>query len=445
MAIALIEHSQMFRSELAGFEPSLLSGEDCRVLAEELARTEKACAAARARAAVRVEACGSFRTSGFGDAAGWLARSSGSSHGQANAELNTATALARCPETEAALVAGQLSLAQAGEIARTEAACPGSEAELVALAQETGLAVLREQARKLRLEAISVEELAARQRKARSVRHWRDELGMLRFSVAFEPTVGLPILSRLEAETDRVRREARRTSLDEPREAHAADALASMLSGVGRAKGNATRADVVFVCDIRAYRRGRAKAGEQCHVVGGGPVPVTAVNEAAAGGFVKGVVHDGDRIQTVAHFGRRRGAELLDTLDPDADTTAEFVEAVACAGVEIDTVVLPGRRSSAELRTALELGRPPGFGGAVCVEPGCGRRYGLEWDHVDPVNNRGPTSFANLQPRCWPCHRAKTERDRQAGLLGAWTPECLDRPPRRLPRKAGLSPVGGPS
>lgn len=93
-----------------------------------------------------------------------------------------------------------------------------------------------------------------------------------------------------------------------------------------------------------------------------------------------------------------------------------FVKAVTHDGVRIDTVVHYGRHISAEVRSALELGDPPGFEGAVCVD--CGRRYRLEWDHLDPVANNGPTSFENLKGRCWPCHRAKTERDRKAGLLG---------------------------
>lgn len=46
------------------FDPALFSGDDCRVVAEELARTEKACAAGRALAAARVAECGSFRQGG---------------------------------------------------------------------------------------------------------------------------------------------------------------------------------------------------------------------------------------------------------------------------------------------------------------------------------------------------------------------------------------------
>jgi hypothetical protein len=139
----------------------------------------------------------------------------------------------------------------------------------------------------------------------------------------------------------------------------------------------------VIVADVRALARGRPEAGEPCQVVGGGPVPVSVVRSALEDAFVKLVTHDGVRIREVVHVGRK----------------------------------LP-----AVLRTALELGAPPRFDGVACVEEGCGRRLGLEWDHVDPVANGGVTSVDNVEPRCRPCHRAKTERDRAAGLLGAKGP-----------------------
>ncbi|MGQ0521463.1 MAG: HNH endonuclease signature motif containing protein [Actinomycetota bacterium] len=377
MSTPVLELSTSLRAELSRFEPDLMSGEDCRKLAEDLARTEKACAAARARAAARVSDCGTFRTAGFGDAAEWLSRTTGTSRGEAAAQLKTVSALGSCPHTAAAALAGELSLAQAGEIARTEAECPGAESDLVVLARGSGLAALRDEGRKRRLGAIPAEELAARQRKARTFRHWRDELGMVRFSGALEPVVGVPIVHRIDAECDRIRRAARREGSVEPREAFAADAFAKLLSGQGTP--SARRADVVFVCDLRAYRRGHAEEGEQCHVIGGGPVPVSAVRDAIDDAFVKAVTHDGVRIDTVVHYGRHIGAAL---------------------------------------RTALDLGHAPDFEGAVCATPGCGWRWGLEWDHVDPVANGGPTSFANLEGLCPPCHRAKTEADRRAGLLG---------------------------
>ncbi|HEX7166467.1 MAG TPA: HNH endonuclease signature motif containing protein [Acidimicrobiales bacterium] len=94
-----------------------------------------------------------------------------------------------------------------------------------------------------------------------------------------------------------------------------------------------------------------------------------------------------------------------------------FVKAVVHDGVDVRSVAHLGRHIKAELRTALELGAPPGFDGVACVEAGCRWRRGLEWDHVDPVANGGETSLANLVPRCWPHHVEKTERDRRAGLL----------------------------
>ncbi|MBO0730948.1 MAG: HNH endonuclease, partial [Acidimicrobiaceae bacterium] len=157
--------------------------------------------------------------------------------------------------------------------------------------------------------------------------------------------------------------------------AHAADAVAQMLAGSGR--GRSPRADMVVVVDLNAFRRGHAHPGEPCHIIGGGPIPVDIAREISRDAFLKMAFHDGVNIHTVTHFGRH----------------------------------IP-----AEVRTALELGSAPTFEGARCTD--CGRRWGLEWDHVDPVANHGPTTYINLKPRCWPCHHDKTERDRQAGLLG---------------------------
>jgi 5-methylcytosine-specific restriction endonuclease McrA len=47
----------------------------------------------------------------------------------------------------------------------------------------------------------------------------------------------------------------------------------------------------------------------------------------------------------------------------------------------------------------------------------CGNRFRTEFDHVEPRAARGPASTGNLDPRCWRCHRVKTERDRRAGKL----------------------------
>jgi hypothetical protein len=364
--------AKALREALSGFEPGLYSGADCAAVVEELAATEKACAAARTRAALRATDCGAHKDKGFADGADWLARASGTSSGEARAALETTKALEDLPHTRAAVDEGQLSLGQAHEIARTEKQCPGSEKEMVELAKKESLRTLKEQGRKRRHDAIDPDKLHDAQQAARRFRHWRDDLGMVAFTGALPPEVGIPIMNRLNAETDRIRRPA--GSRQESREAHAADALVKLLTGTGTGKPHS--ADLVIVCDLRAYRRGHAHAGEPCHILGGGPLPVSVVRELERDAFLKAVLHDGVQIHAVAHL---------------------------------------GRHLKAELRTALSLGAPPAFDGVTCAQ--CDRRYGLQWDHVDPCANGGSTAFDNLQPLCWPHHQEKTERDRKAGLL----------------------------
>jgi hypothetical protein len=211
---------------------------------------------------------------------------------------------------------------------------------------------------------------------------------MIRFRGALPPDTGVPFVNRLDKETDRQWRIARREGRREARSVLAADAFVELLSPAaepadGTSKPPPRSAEVVVVCDLNAYRRGHTHAGEVCHIVGGGPIPVSVARELAKDAFLKAVLHDGVNIHTVAHFGRHRPARL---------------------------------------ETALMLGAPPEFEGVTCTQIGCDRRYGLEWDHVDPCANGGETSLANLKPECKPHHWEKTERDREAGLLGRSPP-----------------------
>lgn len=313
----------------------------------------------------------------------WLARASGSSANGAKAALDTAAALDSQPKAKVALENGELSLAQARELVKTEAACPGSVAGLLDVAKSQSLKTLKEEARDRRVRAIDPEELHALQHAAQTFRHWRTSLGMVAFAGELPPEIGVPIMNRLDAETDRLWQRARREAkgfsggtMPERRSTIAAEALVRLVETGG--KGRSHSADLVIVCDLRAYRRGHALDGEPCHIVGGGPIPVSLAWELGRDAFLKAVLHDGVKIDTIVHFGRRYPAVL---------------------------------------RTALQLGAPPTFDGNTCSAPGCDRRYHLERDHIDPVANGGETSVGNIGPLCWPHHRIKTERDRKAGLL----------------------------
>ncbi len=276
-----------------------------------------------------------------------------------------------------ALVAGEVSLAQASEIASV----PEHEVELLEMAGRSSLAASQEEARNRRPATIPPEELHAQRQGAREFVHSKDRLGMTCFRGALSPEVGVPFANRMDAETDRVRRAARREGREVTRAQCAADAFERLVNTKG--KGKARAPDMVIVTDLRAYRRGHAHPGEVSHIVGGGPIPVRIARELAKDTFLKVVLHDGVQIHTVKRFGRYRPAEL---------------------------------------GTALQLGAPPDFDGVTCAELGCDRRYSLQFDHVDPVANHGPTSAANLEPLCVPHHREKTERDREAGLLSGRPP-----------------------
>src|SRR5439155_20310576 len=133
----------------------------------------------------------------------WLALVSGTSTIEADRDLATVERVHDLVDTREALVRGELSLDQADEIAKTEQVCPGSEGDMLGAARNEPLRALKDRGRKTRAAVLDPEELHERQHKARTFRHWRDELGMVRISGAVVPEVGIPVVNRLDAETDR--------------------------------------------------------------------------------------------------------------------------------------------------------------------------------------------------------------------------------------------------
>jgi hypothetical protein len=414
---SLVEAVDVLHAALVSFQPETYSGEHCATLVEKLAALENVSAFARVSAAARAGECGVHRERDFADVSDWMARATGSTAGSAKAALEIVAALESQPEAKAALQAGDLSFAQAHELIKTEAAVPGSTAEMLDVAKTESFRTLKEKARDRRVRAIDPEELHRRQHAAMHHRTWINALGNVAYAGELPPELGIPFKNQLDAETDRLwlkayqhakhqdaiqqdladstvvanfpddtssrslgatpRTAGYRRAKALNRSALAAQAFVRLIEN-GAGKGKANRADMVIVCDLRAYRRGHAHDGEPCHIIGGGPIPVTLAKELGRDAFLKAVLHTGTELHTIAHFGRRWPALL---------------------------------------RTALDLGAPPDFNGSVCAAPGCDRQYHLQDDHIDPVANGGPTSYANRQPMCPADHRIKTEQDRKAGLL----------------------------
>jgi len=369
--VALVDE---LRAQVATIDPALIPGEECASLAEQLARAATVCEAASARVFARAVECGARGEEGDASALEWMARVRGTTASAVRRELETTAAAESHSEVRDAVAAGAVSLAQAAEVL----ALPEHTAELLEVARSSGLRAVRDRARTRRCEGIPPEELHAKQRDAREFKHWRDELGMVRFRGALPPETGIVFVNRVDREYDRQWRAARREQRNESRERLMADAFVEV-TRPDSGKAGRGQIDLVLVCDLNAYRRGHTHDGEVCHIVGGGPIPVKVAQALEQDAFLKAVIHDGVNVHTVAHFGRHRPAHL---------------------------------------ETALRLGAPPDFEGITCREEGCDRRYGLEIDHVDPCANGGPTSLGNLGPECKPHHRNKTERDRKAGLLG---------------------------
>ena len=371
----LVEASRALREALRCFDPGLFSGTECAQIADELATSEKACSTGRLLAAARAVALGAHREDGVADPVAWVARQAGTTGHQAREALELARALDTHPETKEALLSGTVSVAQAREIAKAGSDMPDQERDLLEVAKHADLGKLREAVRNRTFASTSPEQLHRRQVAARRFRHWRDALGMVCFDGALPPETGLPFVTRIEREAARRHRLSKQAGAPERFESHAADALVALHEAEGDGR-RSPRADLVIVCDLYAWRRGHAHEGEPCHLIGGGPIPVDVAKQLAADAFLKVVLHDGVDIHKVHHA---------------------------------------GRRYTAELRTALDIGPAPAFDGRSCVD--CRRTWGLEYDHDDPIAHTGPTSYANVKPRCRPCHAEKTERDRAAGLL----------------------------
>ncbi len=363
METGILAAIEGLEKENAGLQPELLTTAHTRELMANYARAEKLVAFGLAALSRKL-------------ADSEVAQLTGSSIAKARGVVATGKVMAASAELAEAMQQGDISLDQASEIAKAEESAPGAAGELVSVAQSEPFHVLRDKARKTKLEAEQHQGLAERQHAARSARSHSDELGMVHIHMELEPHVGSPIVARAEAEAQRLARKAKAGGEKEAFERHLADAYAALLSGSG--KGRAKRPELVVLVSHEVAKRGwtDVKEGEVCKIPGVGPVSPQVAREIAQDAFLNGVFYDGVDLRNFKRW---------------------------------------SRNPTVEVRTALELGEPPDFDGVVCVD--CGNRFKMEFDHVEPRVALGPSSTGNLKPRCYRCHQAKTERDRKAGKL----------------------------
>lgn len=357
----------------ADLQPELVTAQHARELLKLYALAEKLVAFGVAALARKI------------DDSSEVARATGSSIGKAKAVVLTGKAAAASEDLASAMQHGEISLDQAAEIAQAEDSAPGSARELVSVAQRESFQVLKDRARKTKLEAEQHRGLAQRQHAARRATHSSDDLGMVHIHLALEPHVGVPITARAEAEAQRLARAERSKAKSnanatagcavelEPFERHLADAYTRLLDGSG--KGRAKRPELVVLVSHTVAQRGwkDVRKGEVCKIPGVGPVAPQVAREIADDAFLSALFYDGEDLRQFKRWSRNIPVEVA---------------------------------------TALELGRPPDFDGVRCVD--CGNHFRTEFDHVKPIHAGGLTSEPNLRPRCYPCHAAKTKRDLEA-------------------------------
>jgi hypothetical protein len=356
----------------------------------------------------------------------WLSRATGEPEAQSASKLDTARKLEAHPQVQEAFRSGELSEAQAREIADTAEVCPKETGDLIRDAPKLTFSELKKRCSDARSGATSADDEITRHRRIHKDRYCRtwvgpdgaghldarmtsDALGVLRAK-----------LGLFEAE---VFAGARRAGRRESRRAYMVDALVAMAhaaspggsgsgcSGSGCCSGDGSgdpddagdnggagdpgdndaagdnqsgdsaggakhtkrhrrsfdpKALVRIRVDAEAFFRGYAAQGETCSIPGVGPVPVAAAR-----------------------------ALLGDAL----------LELVITKGVDVTTVVSDSRFVRKALRIALEERDP------TCVVPGCDRSDPLERDHwrVD-FGKEGPTSIDNLCRLCSWHHAQKTYR-----------------------------------
>jgi hypothetical protein len=353
----------LIRPVVAEVDVDELDVTDAAQLVEECAEAERLLAALRVLATSSLQNKALWRREGFRSAAAWMASKTGTAVAPAIATMEMADQLESLPLLAAAFRAGQVSEAQAREIAAVASDVPEAEAQLLGAAGKLSLRGLQEECRRVEAAAaVDDDDRYRRVHRSRCMRSWVDRHGVGHVSARLTPDE----LARLVAEVDRRRDEmvvdAIRGGWFEGLEAHRADALVD-LARPDRAAPSGPDTMVHVVVDYDALVRGHTVTGEQCEIPGIGPIPVPAARRLSEDAFLKVIVTKGVDVVGVAHGGQ----------------------------------TIP-----AHLRSALEVRDPK------CVVPRCDVRRRLQIDHRQTFNRTRVTKLDDLARLCPWHHHQKT-------------------------------------
>jgi hypothetical protein len=343
------------------FEPGVYDVVGAKELVDLTTRGERFLGSIRGRAARRVEQAGTWKKSPHRSAAHWLAEATGESVGAAARTLETARRLEDLPETADAFRAGELSEAQASEIAAAASQDRSAEHRLLETARGSkSFKTVRDACRDVSMRAVDDRDQARWLHEHRSATYWSDSNGHWRLEAKLSPDDAAWVRSALELKSEEFFQAARARGELEPHAAHCADALVAVVTGQAPKKP----LDARLHADQTALDRGFVQPGEQCELEGIGPIPVTMAR----------AMLDDARVTVVGH-------------DDAGDIT------------HISSLE---RTIPARLRRWVEEAYPR------CGVEGCTDKWRLEIDHIVGVEDGGRTEKQNLWRICRHHHKLKT-------------------------------------
>jgi hypothetical protein len=412
------------RSLFGSFEPRLYSGTQAAKLVEVMNEIERLFKAGKLKAAVRVEETRAHEKQGHTGAASWLADITGEPVGTAIGGLDTMRTASKNPLVDKALSNGDISFAQAKQIASASEASPDETPGLLKAAGELSFGEFKKRCDDVAFSSKSnAEEIDRHERIrwSRSCRTWVDHQGAGRLEAKVTPDAMAVLRGCIGHFERQVLKD--NPDRDEPRAAYQADALIAMaeaaISGsastdtagpvaagpvtdpdspvAGTKKHRRTAEQVILRIrvDLEALKRGHTIAGETCSIPGIGPVPVEIARSVL-------------------------GEALLELVITD--------------GTDVSTVVTDSRTIRRALRVALEERDP------TCCVPGCNTADPLEVDHyVTDFIAGGTTEASNLARLCSYHHYVKTHKGwRLEGGPGHWRFVCPDDGTRDPERRDAL-------
>ena len=193
------ERLAAMRDLVGRLEPEAVALPEAPAMWQTFDGIERLAASAKTLLAARVDESGIWQRAGDRSAPEYLARKSGSALGSARTSLETSKRVRALPHTRSAMRRGELSRAQADEIAGAALADPGAERSLLDSVAGSSLNELRERCARTR--AAADPDPDATQRRIhgqRRLRRWTDPEGAWNLSARGTPDAG----ARFNAELD---------------------------------------------------------------------------------------------------------------------------------------------------------------------------------------------------------------------------------------------------